>query len=303
MATLYSHTATSLPLRRPSLVEPQTRRSTTTKTGSDKGRRTRWNLYDLRAIEEAAERVRQNDEAWRDRIITAQENAQLKEERELEFIQKEREARNAARIEAEEAARQVSLAIGAARLAEEAERRQWEAELRLREEEQRREAEEAANLTFALVEQERLEREERQALEAAIEVNRLAEEEDASRAAVEAHAAEEVVRLAEEREERRRRQEAEAAAEVARIAEEEDLRRRQQEAARRQAQEAEERRRARLRDCAVCLEQHDLAGMVLLTCQHWYCHDDLRGEPRFPRDCIGHKGQYANKDRRNQGIM
>ncbi|KAM3416961.1 hypothetical protein BST61_g8547 [Cercospora zeina] len=39
----------------------------------------------------------------------------------------------------------------------------------------------------------------------------------------------------------------------------------------------EERRRARLRECAACLEQHDLSEVVQLGCAHWYGRDALQG--------------------------
>ncbi|KAK4541832.1 hypothetical protein LTR36_007364 [Oleoguttula mirabilis] len=98
-----------------------------------------------------------------------------------------------------------------------------------------------------------------------------------------------------EEEERLRRCEIEIAAEVAGVAQEEEdrLMRLEAETAtlalepkeqRRQAQAAEEGRRARLQDCAARLEQHDLVDIVQVLCQHWYCPNDLRGKRRWHRE-------------------
>ncbi|KAK3642623.1 hypothetical protein LTR56_010671 [Elasticomyces elasticus] len=310
---------------------------------------TAWDLESVPSLRNAAERVRQANENWQAEINSADQNLVLENERNLDRLRTERAHRDAAqrvsneervskiaedervRAEARNNAREAELAVERARVAEEARKRQIEAQVRSRAEEQRRQEEEAVNLVLALEESERLERLDRLEREAAVQSARLLDEADQLKWAREAEAAAEVARLAEEEDERQRRreaealaemirlieeaeqaqrlQDAEAAAEVARVAAEaedrirrqgaeaaaevarlaaqvqETIRRREAEAARiaaeaersrRQAQAEEERRRSRLRDCAVCLEQHDMGGMVQLTCQHWYCHDDLR---------------------------
>lgn len=89
-------------------------------------------------------------------------------------------------------------------------------------------------------------------------------------------------RLQQEEAERRRIEEEE------RIWMEEEVRRIQQE-------EEERRRREDFRDCAVCLEAADMAVMVRVPCNHWYCRDDiqgafqsaLEGRPSRPFQCCG----------------
>lgn len=71
--------------------------------------------------------------------------------------------------------------------------------------------------------------------------------------------------------ERRAREEAEA--EARRIAEE--ARRIEEEIRRREEEEDERLRRARLRECAVCMEEADMDVMVQVPCLHWYCVEDL----------------------------
>ena len=79
-------------------------------------------------------------------------------------------------------------------------------------------------------------------------------------------------RLAAEAEQRRsaleqeqRIREQAIAARQAEIAAEEERRRRQ-----------EEERRARLRECAVCLEDQDMSVMIETPCRHWYCRGDIQ---------------------------
>ncbi len=154
----------------------------------------------------------------------------------------------------------------------------------------RREVEEAAPV-LRIAEQ-ALKRIRVRVANAAAEVARLDEERKQNRRRREREAVVEAARLFKEADQQRRRREVEAAAESARVSEEEDKRRRRREAEvariaakadrrKRRAQAAAEQRRARLRDCAVCLDQYDLAEMIQLTCQHWYCHGDLRGELCF----------------------
>ncbi len=154
----------------------------------------------------------------------------------------------------------------------------------------RREIEDVARL--AQIAEEALERIRIREANATAEVTRLAEERKQNRRRRKVEAVAEAARLLEEADQQRRRREAETAAEAARVSEEEDKRRRRREAEvvriaakadrrRRRAQAAAEQRRARLRDCAVCLDQYDLGEMIQLTCRHWYCHGDLRGELRF----------------------
>ena len=84
-------------------------------------------------------------------------------------------------------------------------------------------------------------------------------------------------RLAAEAEQRRRALEQERrireqaiAARQAEIAAEEERRRRQ-----------EEERRARLRECAVCLEDQDMSVMIETPCRHWYCREDIQSKTLY----------------------
>ncbi|KAI1134206.1 hypothetical protein F5Y05DRAFT_239082 [Hypoxylon sp. FL0543] len=106
-----------------------------------------------------------------------------------------------------------------------------------------------------------LEFETRRAIE---EEERIAE--TARRREVEARMREEAIRHRQEEQDRILAER--AAEEEARIEEE-----------RRRIREAEEReriRRERLRECAVCMEEDEMGSMVQVTCQHWYCHEDLQ---------------------------
>ena len=258
-----------LPLRRPSIAT-RNRRET---LNSVKAERTRsggifWDLDSLQAVRNAADRVRQSHDAWQHQIFAAEELEQLERQRKLGLFHAERERREATQravidataaraaeeqrliADAQETAHQAALAAETARLVEEDERRQLEAEQRRIAEEERRRAENEMALIFAQEEEDR----QRRIVE---EEHRRAENEIAA------------ILAREEEEERLRRLEIEAAAEAARAAEDAEQRRRQA--------QAEHQRRARLRNCAACLEQHDVADMTQVACEHWYCHSSLRG--------------------------
>ena len=71
-------------------------------------------------------------------------------------------------------------------------------------------------------------------------------------------------------EEERRIREQAIAARQAEIAAEEERRQRQ-----------EEERRARLRECAVCLEDQDMSVMIEIPCRHWYCREDIQSKALY----------------------
>ncbi|KAK0263844.1 hypothetical protein LTS09_002195 [Friedmanniomyces endolithicus] len=289
-----------------SLTRPQSRRKARFRAGPSPGGSTTLDLDNLEIIRSAAERV----QAWRHQIVSAEASSLVETQREIDLHRAAREGRIAAqgltiekktlraaeeqrlRTDVQEAARQAAIDAQAARLAEKVERRHAEAELRKVAAERRKTSEEAANLALTLEVQERLYRIERLETEANLRVVKEALKRIRNRRRRKVEAVAEAARLLEEADQQRRRRKAEAAAEAARVSEEEDKRRRRREAEvtriaakadrrRRRAQAAAEQRRARLRDCAVCLDQYDLGEMIQLTCRHWYCHGDLRGELRF----------------------
>lgn len=161
-----------------------------------------WNLDHLQSVQNAAQRVRNALELWKQEIADTEEKCRSQKQRQLDALREERQRRSDAQQE-------------------------------------------------AIVQQEAkaVENERRKA-----ELRRLARQ-----AEVEARNA----RLAELAEIRR------IEAERQRLAAEE---------AEAQAREDEERRRARLRECAVCMEEHDLAAVTQLQCRHWYCGEDLESE-------------------------
>lgn len=71
-------------------------------------------------------------------------------------------------------------------------------------------------------------------------------------------------------EQERRIREQAIAARQAEIAAEEERRQRQ-----------EEERRARLRECAVCLEDQDMSAMIETPCRHWYCREDIQSKALY----------------------
>lgn len=187
------------------------------------------------------------------------------------------------------------------RLAQERQKRRDEADRLRREayEEERRQLEERiAEVERRRVEAERIrleaEETERQRLaaEAAEAERRRLEAAEAERRRLEAEAAEaERLRLEAEEAERRRqeaerrRQEAERQRLAAEAAEAERLRL--------EAVEAERIRRERERECAVCMDRHDMDFMIKVPCPHWYCPEDLSDafqnalDSRRPFQCCG----------------
>lgn len=232
-----------LPLRRPSVAAKNRTKpklvATAARTQNDS---IVWDLDNLPAIREATIRVRQAHSAWQHQSSSAEEVGQLERRQKLNELLAERERRDADQRNANDSRE--------ARIAEE---EGLVADMR----ENARQAVLAAEAAMIAEEA------ERRRLEA--EQRRLADEQ---RRRVEEEFAE---LLRQEEEEIIRRMEAEIVAEHARLAEEADRRTRQ-------AQAEEQRRRERLRDCAACLEQHDLTLMVELPCEHRYCHDALRGD-------------------------
>ena len=124
--------------------------------------------------------------------------------------------------------------------------------------------------------QERLEAQ--QARAASIAEERRLEEERRQRRLVE--------RRREAEEHRRAEEEALALWEAQIVAEE--LRRQEE------AEEAERQRRARERECTVCLEFHDMGDMTELRCEHWYCQNHLQGH----KTQLHARSKHANRDRR-----
>lgn len=162
-----------------------------------------------------------------------------------------------------------------ARLAESAERRRLELvreaaeRVKLVQERQKR-RDEADRLRREALEEERRQLERRVAeierRRAEAERIRL-EAEEAERQRVAAEAAEAERRRLEAAELERQRIEAEAAAAMAAAAEAERLRL--------EVEEAERIRRERERECAVCMDRHDMDFMIKVPCPHWYCPEDL----------------------------
>ncbi|KAK5744364.1 hypothetical protein LTR17_002074 [Elasticomyces elasticus] len=244
---------------------------------------TAWDPESIPSLRHAAERVRQANEIWQAEINSADQNLLLENERKNERLRIERAHRDAAQqisneervakiaeeerahTEALNNAREAELAVERARVAEEARKRQIEAQVRSRAEEQRRQEEEAVNLVLALEESERLERLDRLERKAAVESARLLDEAEQLKWAREAEAAAEVASLAEEQDERQRRHVAEALAEMIRLIEEADQTQRLREAeaaaeAARVAAEAEER--IRRQEAEAAAEVARLAAQV-----------------------------------------
>lgn len=249
MATVVRHwsaqSAHQLPLRKVSVANRRARTGhSDVQVEKPRNQRIAWDLNDLQVVQDAANRVRQAQNAWQDQTARAEEVDHLDRQQQLALILAEREKRDAAT--------RAARATIAARAAE---------EQRLKEQEREavRQAAVAAEARWLAEVDERRQAEAEQRRLAELERQRVEDE----IAAI----------LAQEEEDRLRAIEIEAIAEAARIAEEADERRRQ-------VEEAERERRARLRDCAACLEQHDISEMSQVACRHWYCHGALQGKHR-----------------------